>query len=339
MVCASLPRRDACAGDSGGPLVDRPGAEARLVGVVSWGTGCALARYPGVYSLVAHNRCWIASTINVPGAPASVAVAQADGSLTVDWQWNRPCADAPRPTAYRLRVAETGAVIEVAGTSSQAVIGGLANGTPYTISVTAVNENGESPATTNVGIPGPNFVTSQQAAWSGYQTARVAFSLAPHGAPLQWRVEAGAGLGYVPGPWQTAAPSEAAAALTAEATGLPVGMAVDVRIVVTDGVTTTNSPRSSLPKPTAPATVSGVHLHGVVAVGQTVRCDIGRWTGTRPFAITRQWLADGRLIAGADQRLLRITPAQAGTNLSCRVRVSGPGGITVASTKRLPVAG
>jgi hypothetical protein len=205
--------------------------------------------------------------------------------------------------------------------------------------VTAVNENGESPATTNVGIPGPNFVTSQQAAWSGYQTARVAFSLAPHGAALQWRVEAGAGLGYVPGPWQTAAPSEAAAALTAEATGLPVGMAVDVRIVVTDGVTTTNSPRSSLPKPTAPATVSGVHLHGVVAVGQTVRCDIGRWTGTRPFAITRQWLADGRLIAGADQRLLRITPAQAGTNLSCRVRVSGPGGITVASTKRLPVAG
>jgi trypsin len=339
MVCASLPRRDACAGDSGGPLVDQPGAEARLVGVVSWGTGCALARYPGVYSLVAHNRCWIASTINAPGAPASVAVAQADGSLTVDWQWNRPCADAPRPTAYRLRVAETGAVLEVAGSTSQAVIGGLANGTPYTISVTAVNENGESPATTNVGIPGPNFVTSQQAAWSGYQTARVAFSLAPHGAALQWRVEAGAGLGYVPGPWQTAAPSEAATALTAEATGLPVGMAVDVRIVVTDGVTTTNSPRSSLPKPTAPATVSGVHLRGVVAVGQTVRCDIGRWTGTRPFAITRQWLADGRLIAGADQRLLRITPAQAGTNLSCRVRVSGPGGITVASTKRLPVAG
>lgn len=48
MVCAGEERggRDACQGDSGGPLV----VGGRLVGLVSWGTGCAEAAHPGVYT-------------------------------------------------------------------------------------------------------------------------------------------------------------------------------------------------------------------------------------------------------------------------------------------------
>lgn len=50
MVCAGEPEggKDACQGDSGGPLV----ADGRLIGLVSWGTGCAEAAYPGVYTRV-----------------------------------------------------------------------------------------------------------------------------------------------------------------------------------------------------------------------------------------------------------------------------------------------
>ncbi|XP_011201810.2 trypsin alpha-3-like [Bactrocera dorsalis] len=56
MFCASLPGiNDSCAGDSGGPLMFR----GRQYGIVSWGTGCGRANYPGVYTSIRAVQPWI----------------------------------------------------------------------------------------------------------------------------------------------------------------------------------------------------------------------------------------------------------------------------------------
>jgi secreted trypsin-like serine protease len=45
LICAAGDGKDACAGDSGGPLYDRENDV--VVGLTSWGIGCARAEYPG----------------------------------------------------------------------------------------------------------------------------------------------------------------------------------------------------------------------------------------------------------------------------------------------------
>ena len=63
MICASVSGggKDFCSGDDGGPLV----VDGELVGIASWGIGCALSYFPGVYSNVANLRSFVTEQTGV----------------------------------------------------------------------------------------------------------------------------------------------------------------------------------------------------------------------------------------------------------------------------------
>lgn len=58
---------DSCQGDSGGPLVawDNKLKTWMLIGIVSWGIGCAVDGYPGIYTNVAWFANWIKNNTKV----------------------------------------------------------------------------------------------------------------------------------------------------------------------------------------------------------------------------------------------------------------------------------
>lgn len=75
MVCAGVPQGgvDSCQGDSGGPLI----AGDKLIGIVSWGNGCARPESPGVYTRVASYEDFLRQHVGGPTVSPEVGDQEA----------------------------------------------------------------------------------------------------------------------------------------------------------------------------------------------------------------------------------------------------------------------
>jgi len=85
MVCAGdlAGGIGSCKGDSGGPLVLQESDKNYLVGITSWGFGCALANVYGVYNRVSYFKDSIDSLINDQDQNTFVSTTSSSGSMSV----------------------------------------------------------------------------------------------------------------------------------------------------------------------------------------------------------------------------------------------------------------
>ena len=163
MICASdtAARQDTCQGDSGGPMTMRNPATGKyeLIGVTSWGYGCADPQHPGVYTRITTDalRGFINSIPATSGGaqgiqdPATVQATPELNAATVTWT---PPASGPKPDFYRVYYYNPNAGLwyakpalpDTTGTSLR--VTGLAQATPYTFVVRSFIGAGMSPGTT-----------------------------------------------------------------------------------------------------------------------------------------------------------------------------------------------
>jgi len=136
MICAGgatstgLPV-DTCQGDSGGPLV----SGSTLVGIVSWGLGCAgydegtpIRLTPGVYTRLGAYLSWLAARGVGPSTPASIPGAPTGVSATVvevgtfNVSWTAPASDGGAAiTGYDIEEsADNGAWVALGRTETAA---------------------------------------------------------------------------------------------------------------------------------------------------------------------------------------------------------------------------
>jgi secreted trypsin-like serine protease len=154
MMCAGILDTggvDTCQGDSGGPLTTPgPGGNKLLVGITSWGIGCARPNHPGIYTRVAAYASFIESIVSggggetVPGAPERVGARGGPGTIKVVWK--APTDDGGSPILmYRVTTSPATTNITVPATQLKVTLNGLTPDT-YTVRVRAVNAIGGGPA-------------------------------------------------------------------------------------------------------------------------------------------------------------------------------------------------
>lgn len=161
MLCAGVTGggKDTCQGDSGGPLAVMVNQRWTLAGITSWGSGCADANFPGLYTRVTSYLEWITrrSTLT-PGAPTISSIESGNRVLRVSIV--APEGSSQWPVSNYAYSIDGGSwtTLRPASTANPIVISRLTNGRSYSVRVAAINGQGRGAASEAVaGTPLPDL--------------------------------------------------------------------------------------------------------------------------------------------------------------------------------------
>ena len=138
----------------------------------------ALGSTPAASAVTGANTVWLMATVvfesslqATPQAPTNVSASPGNNAVTVTW--TAPPSGGSQITSYTVTpfvngVAQQPTVVAGTPAPTQAVPGGMVNGTAYTFTVTATNANGTGPASAPSSPVTPS--AEPQGQWSALQT-------------------------------------------------------------------------------------------------------------------------------------------------------------------------